>query len=216
GCGTDVMRTRGNPVTDRVTLTALFGNLSPNGAVINPSAASPDLFRHTGTAVVFKNVSDMYDRIHHPDLDVTADSVLVLKNSGPQGGPGMPEWGNLPIPEKLLRQGVRDMVRISDARMSGTHFGTCVLHVAPESFKGGPLGLVEDGDLITLDVTKGVLHLNVSDKELSDRRENWQAPESPYKRGYVSLYTQHVAQADKGCDFDFLEAGQKIPDPEIY
>jgi len=141
---------------------------------------------------------------------------LVLRNGGPQGGPGMPEWGNLPVPEKLLKEGVRDMVRVSDARMSGTHFGTCVLHVSPESFIGGPLALVEDGDLITLDVAAGKLHLDVSDAELAGRKEQWTQPDSPYKRGYISLYTERVTQADKGCDFDFLEAGSQTPEPEIF
>jgi len=212
----DVIRPLDNPVTDRGTLTALYGNLAPNGAIIKPSAASPELLDHAGPAVVFENVADMYARIHDLDLDVTADSVLVMKNGGPQGGPGMPEWGNLPVPEKLLKQGVRDMVRISDARMSGTHFGTCVLHVSPESFIGGPLAFVEDGDLIILNVEEGRLHLDVSDEELNRRRASWKAPEQPYKRGYISLYTERVTQAEKGCDFDFLEAGPPTPEPEIY
>jgi len=212
----DVIRPLGNPITDKGTLTALFGNLAPNGAVIKPSAASAELLQHTGPAVVFDTVSDMYARIHDPNLDVSEDSVLVLRNGGPQGGPGMPEWGNLPVPEKLLKEGVRDMVRVSDARMSGTHFGTCVLHVSPESFIGGPLALVEDGDLITLDVAAGKLHLDVSDAELAGRKEQWTQPDSPYKRGYISLYTERVTQADKGCDFDFLEAGSQTPEPEIF
>ena len=212
----DVIRPLNNPVTDRGTLSALFGNLAPDGAVIKASAASPELLSHTGPAVVFDSVSDMYARIHDPDLDVTKDSILVLRNGGPQGGPGMPEWGNLPVPEKLLKAGVRDMVRVSDARMSGTHFGTCVLHVSPESFIGGPLALVQDGDMITLNEPEGILHLDVSDADLSTRRDNWVAPEQRYKRGYISLYAERVTQADKGCDFDFLEAGPATPEPEIY
>jgi dihydroxy-acid dehydratase len=212
----DVIRSLDNPVTDRGTLSALFGNLAPNGAVIKASAASPELLNHTGPAVVFDNVSDMYARIHDPDLDVSADSVLVLRNGGPQGGPGMPEWGNLPVPEKLLKEGVRDMVRVSDARMSGTHYGTCVLHVSPESFIGGPLALVQDGDMITLNEPEGILNLDVSVAELKKRKSNWIAPDQPYKRGYIALYAERVTQADKGCDFDFLEAGPPTPEPEIY
>jgi len=212
----DVIRPIANPVTERGTLTALSGNLAPNGAVIKASAASPELLTHTGPAVVFETVSDMYARIHDPDLLVTKDSVLVLRNGGPQGGPGMPEWGNLPVPEKLLEEGVRDMVRVSDARMSGTHFGTCVLHVSPESFIGGPLALVQDGDLITLNEPEGLIHMEVSDEELRSRRNHWVAPKQRYKRGYISLYAEHVTQADKGCDFDFLEAGPATPEPEIF
>ena len=212
----DVIRPIANPVTERGTLTALSGNLAPNGAVIKASAASPELLTHTGPAVVFETVSDMYARIHDPDLLVTKDSVLVLRNGGPQGGPGMPEWGNLPVPEKLLKEGVRDMVRVSDARMSGTHFGTCVLHVSPESFIGGPLALVQDGDLITLNEPEGLIHMEVSDEELRSRRNHWVAPKQRYKRGYISLYAEHVTQADKGCDFDFLEAGPATPEPEIF
>jgi len=215
-CDNDVIRLLNNPVTKRGTLTALYGNLAPNGAVIKPSAATPKLLHHTGPAVVFKNVSDMYNRIHDPDLEVTADSILVLQNSGPRGGPGMPEWGNLPIPEKLLKQGVRDMVRISDARMSGTHYGTCVLHISPESFIGGTLALVQNGDLITLDVMSGKLELNVESNELEERRKNWVQPEKIYKRGYMFLYTEHVTQAHQGCDLDFLEAGASTPEPEIF
>lgn len=215
-CDNDVIRLLNNPVTKRGTLTALYGNLAPNGAVIKPSAATPKLLHHTGPAVVFKNVSDMYNRIHDPDLEVTADSILVLQNSGPRGGPGMPEWGNLPIPEKLLKQGVRDMVRISDARMSGTHYGTCVLHISPESFIGGTLALVQNGDLITLDVMSGKLQLNVESNELEERRKNWVQPEKIYKRGYMFLYTEHVTQAHQGCDLDFLEAGASTPEPEIF
>ena len=215
-CDNDVIRLLNNPVTKRGTLTALYGNLAPNGAVIKPSAATPGLLQHTGPAVVFKNISDMYKRIHDPDLEVTADSILVLQNSGPRGGPGMPEWGNLPIPEKLLKKGVRDMVRISDARMSGTHYGTCVLHISPESFVGGTLALVQNGDLITLDVMSGKLQLNVEAKELEERKKYWVQPENKYKRGYVFLYTKHVTQAHQGCDFDFLESGSPTPEPEIF
>jgi len=164
------------------------------------------LLRHTGPAVVFENLADMEARINDPALNVTADSVLVLKNAGPQGGPGMPEWGMLPIPEKLLKQGVRDMLRISDARMSGTAYGTCVLHVSPESHIGGPLALVKDGDLISLDAEARTLNLDIPAAELEARRASWIPPAPHYTRGYGALYLDHVTQADKGCDFAFLSA----------
>jgi dihydroxyacid dehydratase/phosphogluconate dehydratase len=155
-------------------------------------------------------------RIDDPDLDVTADSVLVLQNAGPLGAPGMPEWGQLPIPKKILAQGVRDMLRISDARMSGTSYGACVLHVAPESFAGGPLAFVRDGDLIELDVAKRSLVLKVDDAELARRRANWKKPEPRFERGYGALYQQHITQADQGCDFDFLEGTAPTAEPEIH
>ena len=180
------------------------GNLAPDGAVIKHLAASPELLCHTGPAVVFEDYRDMQNRVNDPALEVTADSVLVLRHAGPQGGPGMPEYGMLPIPDKLLRQGVRDMVRISDARMSGTSYGTCVLHVAPESFVGGPLALVQDGDLITLDLERRWLGLEVADEELHRRKLAWSAPAKIFERGYGALYSEHIGQADKGCDFDFL------------
>ncbi|MGI8895398.1 MAG: dihydroxy-acid dehydratase, partial [Casimicrobiaceae bacterium] len=174
------------------------------------------LHRHKGLAVVFADYNDMAARIDAPDLPVTKDSVIVLKNAGPLGGPGMPEWGQLPIPKKLLAQGVRDMVRISDARMSGTSYGACVLHVAPESWIGGPLALVEDGDSIELDVPARTLTLHVTEAELARRRAAWQPPAPRYTRGYGALFAQHITQANDGCDFDFLEAGLKIDDPEIH
>jgi len=161
-------------------------------------------------------VDDMYARIDDPDLDVTADSVLVLKNAGPKGAPGMPEWGQLPIPQKLLKQGVRDMVRISDCRMSGTSYGACVLHVTPEAAIGGPLAFVQSGDEITLDVAARKLELHVDEATLSKRKESWTPPESPYARGYGALFMQHVTQADQGCDFDFLHAGAPTPEPKIF
>ncbi|HYC03969.1 MAG TPA: L-arabinonate dehydratase [Azospirillaceae bacterium] len=211
----EVIRPLDNPVTTEPALAVLKGNLAPSGAVIKPSAASPHLLRHRGKAVVFETVKEMYARIDDPDLPVDSDSVLVLKMAGPVGA-GMPEWGGLPIPQKLLRQGVKDMVRISDARMSGTHFGTCVLHVAPESAVGGPLTLVRDGDWIELDVPARRIHLDVPEAELDARRAAWTAPPPRYPRGYGALYGRHVMQADKGCDFDFLAGDAPIADPEIY
>jgi dihydroxy-acid dehydratase len=198
------------------SLAVLRGNLAPNGAVIKPAAAEPQLLRHTGPAVVFADYNDMAARIDDPALQVSADSVLVLQNAGPLGAPGMPEWGQLPIPKKLLEKGVRDMVRVSDARMSGTSYGACVLHVAPESFVGGPLALVRDGDLIELDVPARKLELKVSDAELALRRAAWKKPEPRYERGYGALYQRHITQADAGCDFDFLEGITPTTEPEIH
>ena len=212
----EVIRLRNNPVTPEGGLAVLKGNLAPNGAVIKPSAADPRLLKHTGKAVVFKDYNDMAARIDGEDLEVDGDSVLVLQNAGPIGGPGMPEWGMLPIPKKLLQQGVRDMVRISDARMSGTSYGTCVLHVTPESFVGGPLALVRDGDEIALDVAARTLELMVSEDELAQRREAWQPPKHIYPRGYGRMFAEHIQQADQGCDFDFLNAPGEVPDPEIH
>ncbi len=199
-------------------LAVVKGNLAPDGAVIKPSAAEPRLHKHSGPALVFEDYNDMAARIDDPDLDVTADTVLVLKQAGPLGGPGMPEWGMLPIPQKLLKQGVRDMVRISDGRMSGTSYGACVLHVAPESHVGGPLALVKTGDIIELDVEKRTLNMLVGDEELATRRAAWTRKPVIYERGYGLLFTRHVQQADQGCDFDFLRAnaGGKTPEPEIH
>ena len=198
------------------SLAVLRGNLAPNGAVIKPAAAEARLHKHTGPAIVFPDYNDMAARIDDPALNVTADSVLVLQNAGPLGAPGMPEWGQLPIPKKILAQGVRDMVRISDARMSGTSYGACVLHVAPESFVGGPLALVRDGDLIELDVAARKLELKVDAAELAKRRAAWKKPAPKYERGYGALYQQHITQADQGCDFDFLEGTAPTPEPEIH
>ena len=194
----------------------LYGNLAPNGAVIKPTAAERRFLQHTGRAVVFQDYNDLMARINDQDLVVNEDSVLVLQNAGPLGGPGMPEWGMLPLPEKLLKKGLRDMVRISDARMSGTAYGACVLHVSPESYVGGPLAFVRDDDLIELDVRNRRLHLHVSDEELTKRRAGWKLPERRYERGFGALYAAHVTQADQGCDFDFLHAGAEIPEPEIH
>ena len=212
----EVIRKRENPLKESGGLVVLRGNLAPGGAVIKAAAASAKLLRHVGKAVVFEDYNDMAARIDRDDLEVDADSVLVLRNAGPLGGPGMPEWGMLPVPKKLLRQGVRDMVRISDARMSGTSYGTCVLHVAPESFVGGPLALVRDGDLIELDVEKRVLNLKVSAEEMQKRKSAWKAPARKFERGYGAIFSRHVKQADEGCDFDFLEGTAATPEPEIH
>ncbi len=212
----DVIRTPDNPMQPEGGLIVLRGNLAPDGAVIKSTAADPKLLKHAGRAMVFDDYNDMAARLDDPNLDVDADSVLVLRNAGPLGGPGMPEWGMLPIPKKLLKQGVRDMVRISDARMSGTSYGTCVLHVSPESWIGGPLALVRTGDLIELDVPGRKLTLKVGNEELAKRREVWKPKARKYERGYGKIFSQHVSQADKGCDFDFLEGTAPIPDPEIH
>jgi dihydroxy-acid dehydratase len=212
----DVIRPRDNPLVPSDTLAILYGNLAPDGAVIKPAAADSRLHRHTGPAVVFANYDDMAARIDDPDLDIDESSVIVLQSAGPQGAPGMPEWGQLPIPKKLLEQGVRDMVRISDARMSGTSYGACVLHVAPESAVGGPLALVHDGDLVELDVPARKLVLHVGEDELEKRRADWQPPAPKYGRGYGALFLKHITQANEGCDFDFLGAGPPTPEPEIH
>ena len=212
----DVIRARDRALVACDTLAVLRGNLAPDGAVIKPPAAETRLHRHAGKAVVFSDYNDMAARVDDPDLPVDEQSVLVLKNAGPLGAPGMPEWGQLPIPKKLLAKGVRDMVRISDARMSGTAYGACVLHVAPESYVGGPLALVEDGDIIELDVPGRTLRLKVSDEELARRRAAWRPPAPRYLRGYGALCARHITQANQGCDFDFLEAGAPTPDPEIH
>jgi dihydroxy-acid dehydratase len=215
----DVIRTRETALVASDSLAVLRGNLAPDGAVIKPAAADPKLLVHRGRAVVFWDYNDLAARIDDPALEVDADSVIVLQNAGPLGAPGMPEWGQLPIPQKLLTQGVRDMVRISDARMSGTSYGACVLHVTPESFIGGPLALVRTGDLIELDVPARKLNLLVSEAELAERRRAWQPPPSRFDRGYGKLFSEHVTQADKGCDFDFLEplpAQRSGADPEIH
>jgi dihydroxy-acid dehydratase len=212
----DVIRTPDNPMQPEGGLIVLRGNLAPDGAVIKSTAADPTLLKHAGRAMVFDDYNDMAARLDSPDLDVDADSVLILRNAGPLGGPGMPEWGMLPIPKKLLLQGVRDMVRISDARMSGTSYGTCVLHVSPESWIGGPLALVKTGDIIELDVPGRRLTLKVAEAELEKRRSAWKPQSRKYERGYGRIFSQHVSQADKGCDFDFLEGIAPIPDPEIH
>jgi dihydroxyacid dehydratase/phosphogluconate dehydratase len=209
----EVIRTFDNPVAKRGGIVVVRGNLAPDGAVIKPSAASAHLMRHRGRAVVFENIENYKLRIDDPALDVDESCFLVLKNCGPKGYPGMPEVGNLGLPAKLLKRGVTDMVRLSDARMSGTAYGTVLLHVCPEAAVGGPLALVRDGDMIELDVEGGSLNLVVPDEELLRRRAQWKAPEACTSGGYQQLYVQHVMQADKGADLDFLVGcrGHAVP-----
>ncbi|MEU8269964.1 L-arabinonate dehydratase [Sphaerisporangium sp. NPDC049002] len=209
-----VIRTRGNPLSAEGGLAVLRGNLAPDGAVIKHVAADPRLLKHTGPAMVFDGHRDLMRRINDESLPITADSVLVLRGAGPRGGPGMPEHGMLPIPDRLLKTGVRDMLRISDARMSGTSYGACVLHVAPESHVGGPLALVRDGDPITVDVGARRLSLDVPEEELARRRASFRPPETVFRRGYGSLYDAHILQANEGCDFDFLAGSGGAPEPD--
>jgi len=201
----EVIREFRSPLASEGGTAILYGNLAPDGAVIKPTAASPELLQHRGRAFVFESRSELMSQIDDEDLPVDANTILVMKSGGPRGGPGMPEWGQIPLPKKMIRQGVRDMVRISDARMSGTSFGTVVLHMTPESAVGGPLALVETGDEIVLDVAGRRIDLLVSDAELSERRQNWRAPSPAYNRGYGKLFLEHVEQANLGCDFDFLK-----------
>jgi dihydroxy-acid dehydratase len=210
----DVIRSPQTALAAEGGVAVLRGNLAPDGAVIKHIAAEPRLVKHTGPAVVFDDYADLQKRINDPALNITADSVLVLKNAGPKGGPGMPEYGMLPIPDYLLAQGVRDMVRISDARMSGTSYGACVLHVAPESFVGGPLALVRTGDPVTLDVAARLLSVDVPERVMRERQASWQPPEPKFERGYGALYTEHITQANEGCDFGFLARPGRNPEPD--
>ena len=214
----DVIRSIDNPIYAEGALAVLKGNLAPDGCVIKPSACPAHLHQHTGPALVFDDYPSMKAVIDRDDLDVTADHVLILRNAGPLGGPGMPEWGMLPMPKKLLKQGVRDMLRLSDARMSGTSYGACVLHISPESYVGGPLALVQNGDLITVDVPARTIRLEVTDEELAQRRAIWKAPEPRYERGYGWMFSKHIQQAHEGCDFDFLRTdfGAPVPEPDIF
>jgi len=212
----EVIHAFDDPVSSEGATAVLRGNLAPGGCVMKPSAAEKRLLKHRGKVIAFEDYNEMAREVERDDLDVTPDHILVLKNGGPQGGPGMPEWGMLPIPRKLVRQGVRDMLRISDARMSGTSYGACILHVAPESFVGGPLAFVQTGDEIEVDVPARRIHLHVADEELARRRAAWKAPAPRYPRGYGALYSQHIGQADTGCDFDFLAPLGNIPEPEIH
>ena len=214
----DVIRTIDTAIYAEGALAVLKGNLAPDGCVIKPSACEPRFLKHTGPALVFDDYPSMKKAIDDPDLDVTADHVLILRNAGPQGGPGMPEWGMLPIPTKLVKQGVRDMVRLSDARMSGTSYGACILHVAPEAYIGGPLALVKNGDMISLDVDARTIDLDVPEAELAARRAAWVPPAVRYERGYGWMFTKHIKQANEGCDFDFLETafGAPVEEPAIY
>lgn len=214
----DVIRPLSNPVYHEGSLAVLKGNLAPDGAVIKPAACDPKFHVHRGPAIVADNYPEMKDIIEDPDYPMTPDHVLVLRNAGPQGGPGMPEWGMIPMPKALLKDGHRDMVRISDARMSGTAFGACVLHVAPEAYIGGPLALVKTGDIIELDIPARRLHLDVAPEELDRRRAEWSPPTRRFERGYGWMFTRHIEQADKGCDFDFLRSdfGGPTPEPDIF
>jgi dihydroxy-acid dehydratase len=209
----DVITPFEQPFKKNTGIAVLRGNLCPDGAIIKPSAATPKLMKHKGRAVVFENIQDFHSRIDDPKLDIDENCVMVLKNCGPKGYPGMAEVGNMPLPPKVLKKGITDMVRISDARMSGTAYGTVVLHIAPEAAAGGALALVENGDMVELDVAKRKLHLDVSEKELARRRKQWKAPKAPMNRGYTKLYVDHVLQADKGADLDFLvgSSGAKVP-----
>jgi dihydroxy-acid dehydratase len=212
----DVIHPLDQPLYAEGATAVLTGNLAPNGCVMKPAAADKRFLHHRGKVIAFENYDHMAREVERDDLDVTPDHILVLKNGGPKGGPGMPEWGQLPIPKKLIKAGVRDMVRISDARMSGTSYGACILHVAPESFVGGPLALVQTGDEIEIDVAKRSIHLHVSDEELAQRRAAWKQPAPRFQRGYGAMYSEHIGQADEGCDFDFLQGTKPTAEPEIH
>lgn len=214
----DVIRPLSNPVYEEGSLAVLRGNLCPGGAVIKPAACDPKFHVHQGPALVFDSYPEMKKAVDDENLDITPDHVMVLRNAGPHGGPGFPEWGMLPIPKALIKQGHRDMLRISDARMSGTSYGACVLHVAPESYIGGPLALLKTGDIVRLDLPNRRLDMLVDEGELARRRAAWIAPAPRFERGYGHIFLKHVTQADKGCDFDFLETGfgRSAGEPEIY
>jgi dihydroxyacid dehydratase/phosphogluconate dehydratase len=214
----DVIRPLADPIYAEGALAVLRGNLAPDGVVIKPSACARHLLQHTGRALVFDDYPALKKATDDPNLDVTADDILVLRYAGPQGGPGMPEWGMLPIPTKLVKAGVRDMLRLSDARMSGTSYGACMLHCAPEAYVGGPLALVQTGDRITVDVPARRIHLQVSDDELARRKAAWLPPPARFERGYGWMFSRHIQQADQGCDFDFLETtfGAPVGEPAIF
>ena len=214
----DVIRPLNNPIYGEGSLAVLKGNLAPDGCVIKPAAMDQRFLKHSGPALVFDDYPSMKKAVDDENLDITPDHVLVLRNAGPQGGPGMPEWGMLPMPKKLLKQGLRDMLRLSDARMSGTSYGACVLHVSPESYIGGPLALLKTGDIVSVDVDARSIRMEVSDAELERRKAAWRAPEVRFERGYGWVFTKHIQQADKGCDFDFLRTdfGAPVPEPVIY
>jgi dihydroxy-acid dehydratase len=212
----DVIHPLSNPIYAEGATAVLKGNLAPRGCVMKPAAADKRFLNHRGKALAFEDYNHMAREVERDDLEVTPDHVLVLKNAGPKGGPGMPEWGMLPIPKKLVQAGVRDMVRISDGRMSGTSYGACILHVAPESFVGGPLAFVKTGDEIEIDVDARRIHLHVSDEELARRRAAWKPPAPHYVRGYGAMFSTHIGQADEGCDFDFLAGKGQIAEPEIH
>ena len=213
----DVIRTLKNPVYHEGSLAVLKGNLAPDGAVIKPAAMDPKFQKHNGPAIVADSYAELKEIINDEDYPITADHILVLRNAGPKGGPGMPEWGMIPMPKALLKQGHRDMIRLSDARMSGTSYGACILHVAPEAFIGGPLALIRTGDIIQVDIPNRKLDVDISKSEMKKRRKDWVAPKPRYERGYGYIYSKHVEQADKGCDFDFLSTdfGAAVEEPEI-
>ncbi|MGC6474712.1 MAG: L-arabinonate dehydratase [Candidatus Puniceispirillaceae bacterium] len=214
----DVIRPLSNPVYHQGSLAVVRGNIAPDGAVMKPAAAEARLHKHTGPAIVFDSYPEMKAAVDDENLDITADHIMVFRNAGPVGGPGMPEWGMLPIPTKLVKQGVRDMIRISDARMSGTSYGACILHVAPEAYIGGPLALVQNGDMIEVDIPARSLNLLVDEAELAKRKANWSPPEETAGRGYQWISARHIQQADTGCDFDFLETsfGKTAKEPDIF
>jgi len=214
----DVIRPLDNPVYGAGSLAVLRGNLAPDGCVIKPAAMDQRFLNHRGPAVVFDDYASLKRAVDDETWQITADHVLVLRNAGPQGGPGMPEWGMLPMPKRLLREGHRDMLRLSDARMSGTSYGACILHVAPESHVGGPLALLRDGDMVAVDVANRSIRMDVGDAELAARRAAWQPPPPRYERGYGAMFARHIGQADAGCDFDFLETahGRPVDEPAIY
>jgi dihydroxy-acid dehydratase len=212
----EIIRPLDKPIASGGGLAVLKGNLAPNGCIIKPAAADPRFLKHRGPAIVFDDYDAMNRAVNDMDLDVTPDHVMVLRNAGPVGGPGMPEWGMLPIPKKLLVQGVRDMVRISDARMSGTSYGACILHVAPEAYIGGPLAAVQSGDMIEVDVAARSIRLDVPESEIEARLASYRPKPRHFERGYVRLHAAHVQQADQGCDYDFLEGTMALPEPEIH
>ncbi|MCZ4312930.1 L-arabinonate dehydratase [Comamonadaceae bacterium G21597-S1] len=214
----DVIRPLDKPIYQEGALAVLRGNLAPDGCVIKPSACSEKFLRHSGPAMVFDDYPSLKKAIDDPDLVVTEDHVIILRNAGPQGGPGMPEWGMVPIPTKLVKQGVRDMLRISDARMSGTSYGACVLHVSPEAYVGGALALVRNGDIVSIDVPARTIHLDIDDAEMARRKAEWTPPPKRFERGYGHMFSQHILQADKGCDFDYLETsfGAPVSEPAIH
>ncbi|WP_419897301.1 L-arabinonate dehydratase [Roseomonas sp. USHLN139] len=214
----DVIRPLDKPIYGEGSLAVLTGNLAPSGCVIKPAAMDQKFLKHAGPALVFDDYPSMKKAVEDENLDVTADHVLVLRNAGPQGGPGMPEWGMLPMPKKLLKEGHRDMLRLSDARMSGTSYGACVLHVSPESYIGGPLALLKTGDIVEVDVDARTINMRVSEEELAARRAAWVPPPVRFERGYGWVFTKHIQQADEGCDFDFLRTdfGAPVPEPAIY
>src|SRR4051794_36962360 len=212
----DVIRPLDKPIAASGGTAILYGNIAPDGCVIKPPAAEPHLLKHTGPALVFDHYDAMSAAVNDLDLDVTPDHIMILRNAGPVGGPGMPEWGMLPLPKKLLQQGVRDMLRISDARMSGTSYGACILHVSPEAAVGGPLAAVRNGDLITVDVEARSIRLDVPEGEIAARLSSYRPKPRHFERGYVRLHAAHVQQADQGCDYDFLQGDMRLPEPEIH